>query len=230
MFLVVAPTSREFAALVAAIEDLAPFALGRLEAAATPARDLVVAPGGLGKAQFAVHTQHAFEALEATPSLVICAGTSGALDRSLAVGDVVAGTHTVEHDFKAGVPPPEFAGHAATLDWLRSDEELRGHDFALHFGRIASGDEGSRMRSARMSCASSRRRWSWPGRGQAAHGRPRSPRRPTWSCGRSPTTPAPARSMTFAPTRRGRWATSRSSSNGCAHGSGSAPAAAAACV
>ncbi len=142
MLLVVAPTAREFAALVAAIEDLAPFALGRLEAAATPARDLVVAPGGLGKAQFAVHTQHALEALEATPSLVICAGTSGALDRSLAVGDVVAGTHTVEHDFKAGVPPPEFAGHDATLDWLRGDKELRGHDFALHFGRIASGDEG----------------------------------------------------------------------------------------
>ena len=50
--------------------------------------------------------------------------------------------NTVEHDFKAGRPPPEFEGHAPALDRLRADELLRGHTFTLHFGRIASGDEG----------------------------------------------------------------------------------------
>lgn len=142
MLLVVTPTDREFAALVDAIAELTPAEVGRLAGAATPGRELVVVPGGLGKTQFAVHTQHAIEVLGVPPALVVCAGTSGALDRSLAIGDVIAGTHTVEHDFKAGRPPPEFEGHAAALDWLRSDEGLRGHGFTLHFGRIASGDEG----------------------------------------------------------------------------------------
>ena len=147
MLLVVAPTQREFAALVAAIDELTPRALGRLEAAATPDGDLVVAPGGLGKAQFAVHTQHALEVLEAAPALVVCAGTAGALDRGLAIGDVVAATRTVEQDFKAGGAAPEFEGHDATLERLRGDEALRRHDFTLHFGRIASGDEGIENRA-----------------------------------------------------------------------------------
>jgi nucleoside phosphorylase len=142
VLLVVTPTDREFAALLDAVTELAPTSIGRLEGAATPRGELVVVPGGLGKTQFAVHTQHAIGVLDEPPSLVICAGTAGALDRSLAIGDVVAGTHTVEHDFKAGRAPPEFEGHFATLDWLRGDEDLRGHAFTLHFGRIASGDEG----------------------------------------------------------------------------------------
>jgi adenosylhomocysteine nucleosidase len=169
VLLVVTPTSREFAALLASIEDLAPSAIGRLEGAATARRDLVVVPGGLGKAQFAVHTQHALEVIGAAPALVICAGTSGALDRTLGIGDVVAGTHTVEHDFKAGVPSPEFEGHAPTLDRLRADEVLRALDFALHFGRIASGDEGieSHKRADALRAATEALVVAWEGAGGA---------------------------------------------------------------
>lgn len=116
-------------------------AIGRLPAAYFPVLDLSVASGGLGKAQFAVQTQYLIDT--AHWDLVICAGAAGALAEGLAVGDVVIGTQTVEHDIRNlfGLPHlPRFSGSEVLL------EKCRGafHSTSVcrvHFGPIASGDE-----------------------------------------------------------------------------------------
>ena len=105
-------------------------------------RALVVATGGLGKAQFAAQTQHL---IDSGPGwdLVICAGAAGAFDDRLRVGDVVAGRETVEFDIRNrfGEPLlPRFASAARVLDCLQHIQ-LGDKTFALHVGPIASGDE-----------------------------------------------------------------------------------------
>ena len=58
---------------------------------------MTLACGGLGKTQFAIQTQYL---LDVSPAfdVVICAGAAGALDNTLAIGDVVIATETVEYD------------------------------------------------------------------------------------------------------------------------------------
>ncbi len=116
-------------------------AVGRLSAAYFPLLDLTITSGGLGKAQFAVQTQHLIDT--AKWDLVICAGAAGALAEGLAVGDVVIGTETVEHDIRNlfGLPHlPRFSGSKELLEQSRvafqSTSVCR-----VHFGPIASGDE-----------------------------------------------------------------------------------------
>jgi adenosylhomocysteine nucleosidase len=115
---------------------------GRLVATRLPGLGVTIACGGIGKAQFALQTQHL---LDVGPGydLVICAGAAGGLVDEVAVGDVVVGTTTVEHDYKNGFTPrprPRFEGDPATLDSLkRVSPSTNG--FRVHFGVIASGDE-----------------------------------------------------------------------------------------
>jgi len=116
--------------------------VGRLAAVYVPALGLTVVPGGLGKVQFAVQTQHALEAGRDW-DLVICAGAAGALVDALAVGDVVVATETVEHDMHNHFGPPllpRFHGTAAIVEALRR-VILPREAFTVHFGPIASGDE-----------------------------------------------------------------------------------------
>ena len=143
------PIEREFDALVDALREMGlcetSVEIGRLTAAVfgEDAR-LTVAIGGLGKAQFAIQTLHLAERI-AGLDLVVCAGTAGGLDFSLAIGDVVAATETVEHDFKYGMsdkPQPRFAGCGRALSALRSALESAPPPFAVRFGTIAGGDEG----------------------------------------------------------------------------------------
>jgi adenosylhomocysteine nucleosidase len=96
---------------------------------------IACAVGGHGKVRFALSTQ--FLAGKLHPELVVCAGACGALDPSLAAGDLVVAEKTVEHDFHLKFvqrPPPAFAGDDAALARLRGMPGLR-------FGVIASGDE-----------------------------------------------------------------------------------------
>lgn len=75
---------------------------------------------------------------------MILAGVAGALHSDLKPGDVVVGTDTVEHDFRARInprPSPAFAGDATVVDALRDASDRAVWPFGVHFGTIASGDE-----------------------------------------------------------------------------------------
>ena len=118
---------------------------GRLKGQSYLGGRLLLVQGGLGKVQFAVHTQHVLDQLGDVEA-VICAGVSGAISDGLSVGDVVAATSTVEHDFNwkaklSSLPTlPTFPGHAPYLSIL-ADLELPGQSFKVHLGPVASGDE-----------------------------------------------------------------------------------------
>ena len=74
---------------------------------------------------------------------MICAGAAGALVDSLAVGDVVIATETVEHDIhnKFGKPLlPRFCGSEVMLAHCR-EIQLATDGFKVHYGGVASGDE-----------------------------------------------------------------------------------------
>lgn len=115
---------------------------GRLPVVRLPALNVSVACGGLGKVQFAVQTQHLLD-LGPGWDLVICAGAAGGLADEVAVGDVVVGTTTVEHDYKNRFsvrPLPRFEAAPAVVESLRQ-VSLSPNGFKVHFGVIASGDE-----------------------------------------------------------------------------------------
>lgn len=116
--------------------------VGKLPVTHFPALGILVAQGGLGKAQFAVQTQHL---LDMCPGLhlVICAGAAGALVDGLAIGDVVVATETVEHDIrnKFGTPLlPRFGSAKAIVETMQKLPPAT-RTFHVHFGPIASGDE-----------------------------------------------------------------------------------------
>lgn len=117
--------------------------IGRLDGTSYHDGALLLVLGGLGKTQFAVHTQHVLDHLDDV-STVICAGVAGAISDSVGVGDVVVATTTVEHDFnsKANFENlPTFPGHAPHLSTL-GGLDFPGRSFAIYLGPVASGDEG----------------------------------------------------------------------------------------
>lgn len=144
--LIITPLPQEFDALAGGLRDRGWHAearqLGRLPAQFFPGLDLIMSRGGVGKAQFAVQTQHLIERARGV-QLVICAGSAGALGEQVRIGDVVAGSATVEFDYLAKffpVPPPSFAGDEGTIRELLA-LPLETLPFRLHVGPIASGDE-----------------------------------------------------------------------------------------
>jgi adenosylhomocysteine nucleosidase len=116
--------------------------LGRLPMVHFPALNLWVAQGGLGKTQFAVQTQYL---LDTCPDvgLVICAGAAGALAGHLAIGDVVVGTGSVEHDIHNHFGTPLVPRFPANQSVITTFEQMKRVDpsFHVYFGAIASGDE-----------------------------------------------------------------------------------------
>ena len=147
--------------------------LGRLPITQLPELDLTVAVGGVGKAQYALQTQHLLDAGENWEA-VICAGTAGALADELAIGDVVVAATTVEHDYVVRLidfHQPRFAGEAALITALQQ-VPLNGHGFAVHFGIVASGDEdiASAARRAELRRATGALVAAWEGAGGARVG------------------------------------------------------------
>jgi adenosylhomocysteine nucleosidase len=144
--LIVIPTEIEYEAFLLGCAQqglaLEGAVLGRLPVKHCPALAMVVARGGLGKVQFAVHTQHLLD-VHPLWERVVCAGAAGALVDTLAIGDIVVATETVEHDIRNrfGKPlVPRFGGEDATLAELR--QAAAGcAGFAVAYGPIASGDE-----------------------------------------------------------------------------------------
>ena len=143
---------------------------GRLDIVSLPEIGAVLARGGHGKAQFALHTRHLLDHAGHV-DLVICAGAAGALVEGIAVGDVVVGLRTVEHDFQSrfsGRPAPVFDGDAAAIQSLRELAPSKA-GFALHFGDVASGDEDivSIDRAQALRLATGALAVAWEGAGGA---------------------------------------------------------------
>src|SRR5262252_8531405 len=143
-------------------------AAGRLDVVSLPEIGTVLARGGHGKAQFALHTRHLLDHAGHV-DLVICAGAAGALVEGIAVGDVVVGLRTVEHDFQS-----RFSGRPAPVCDAAAIQSLRElvpseAGFALHFGDVASGDEDivSVDRAQALQLATGALAVAWEGAGGA---------------------------------------------------------------
>lgn len=146
--LALTPIEDEFDAMRSALETLglssSEKTIGSMTGISFRDGALIVARGGLGKAQFGIQAQHALERL-GDRDLLVCAGTSGGLAPALAIGDVVVATETVEHDFRWGMkdkPAPRFPGWELGIAELRRSSQLAEMPFGVHFGAVASGDEG----------------------------------------------------------------------------------------
>ena len=116
--------------------------IGRLSVARLPDLGVTLAQGGLGKAQFALQTQHLLDTCSDW-DLIVCAGAAGALADEVSVGDIVVATTTVEHDYKNKFNKralPTFDSAEAAIAELRSVSRST-KAFSVHFGPIASGDE-----------------------------------------------------------------------------------------
>lgn len=116
--------------------------IGRVPIVHIPELHLTLAKGGLGKVQFAVTTQHLVD-MGTGWNVIICAGAAGALADDVAVGDVVVGTATAEHDFRKKFGKhhiPTYRGASHILHELRQIH-IPPEEFSVHFGKIASGDE-----------------------------------------------------------------------------------------
>ena len=178
--LVLTPIPQEYEAFTNALTNFGhtgvPRTVGRLDATEFDGGEIIVAEGGLGKAQFGVQTQHIIDNLDDI-SVVVCAGTCGRLDETLSVGDVVVGTQTVEHDFNRGLtlivlPLPTFEGDAERIDALQGVVEQKDFGFGVHFGGVASGDEGiaseKRIREVRADTGALVVAWEGAGGARAA--------------------------------------------------------------
>ena len=144
---------------------------GRIHVREYQASSVILSQGGLGKVQFAVTTQHLLDNL-AAPSLVVCAGVAGSLTRSARVGDVIVGAATVEHDFSPNSPGrllPTFDGSARHVAALGQAGGAGQSSFQVHFGRIASGDEGvmDPVRARQLHASTDALAVAWEGAGGA---------------------------------------------------------------
>jgi len=115
--------------------------IGKLTVDYFPELNITLARGGHGKTQFGIQTQYLLD--HAQFDLVICAGTAGAIDPEVKIGDLIVSTTIVEHDYnnKFSVKPkPQFHGDAKSIEQLRA-LNLTDADFRVHFGIMAGGDE-----------------------------------------------------------------------------------------
>ena len=116
--------------------------LGMVKVSKMAPYGLTLARGGLGKVQFAVQTQYL---IDHSPGLdlVICTGAAGSLAQEVSAGDIVVGTHTVEHDihnFFGNHLMPKFTSPTAVVKSFRNTASKLAN-LKVHFGPIASGDE-----------------------------------------------------------------------------------------
>lgn len=136
-----------------------------------PSLDLLVATAGHGKAQFALQTQYLVDQIVDVRSL-ICVGAAGCLTDELALGDLVVGTATVEHDYKlrfVSASAPCHEPSSALLGAFRKTAGNQRFPFDVHFGRIASGDEDiiEPRRARELRQATSALCVAWEGSGGA---------------------------------------------------------------
>lgn len=105
-----------------------------------PEKSLAIMVGGHGKVNFALSCARALKFFPRVEQLW-CVGSSGALNSSLNVGDVILGEKTIEHDFKSSIldsKKPEFNVPEPLLLELKNRAQ---NTKQIKFGIIASGDE-----------------------------------------------------------------------------------------
>ena len=115
--------------------------IGKLNVHRFRALNATLAPGGHGKTQFGIQTQHLLD--HARFDLAICAGAAGALASEVQVGDIIVATSTIEHDYNlkfAKRPNPQFSGDAQSISQLQK-LDMSNAGFNIHFGIMAGGDE-----------------------------------------------------------------------------------------
>jgi adenosylhomocysteine nucleosidase len=175
--LVITPIEAEMDALSGVLRELGgedeQVPVGRATARSFYQGSVLLLQGGLGKAEFGVRTQHALDTLRGVGG-VVCAGVAGALDETLAVGDVVVATATAEHDFNwPRGERPRFEGHGPFIDAIKDANVQTEGDFAIHFGPIASGDEGINdiVRAREIREGTGALAVAWEGAGGARAGR-----------------------------------------------------------
>jgi nucleoside phosphorylase len=157
--------------------------VGQLVAMRVPELGLTVVPGGLGKVQLAIQTQHVLD-VSRTREVVICAGAAGALVDTLAVGDVVVATETVEHDIHNHFGPPllpRFSGAATMIASLRGCARLETPSPSTS-ARSPVATKTSSPWSGRQPCVSGPAPWWWRGRVPVARGPVDSVPCPLWRC------------------------------------------------
>ena len=173
--IVITPLRKEFDALIETLrpEDGATREqpIGKLPAFDFPSLGIMIALGGHGKVQFALHVQYLLERRQDV-DLVVLAGVAGGLDEYLAVGDVVIASETIEHDYKERfdkLPSPRFPGDPILLAWLKENGAILGKGFRVHCGPIASGDEDvvSSDRAYELRSATETLAVAWEGAGGA---------------------------------------------------------------
>jgi adenosylhomocysteine nucleosidase len=176
--LVLTPIAEELNALARWLQAQEGGAEETLSAGRIPVRrfggaGILLACGGLGKAQFALQTQHLVDCIPGIEA-VVCAGAAGLLDSGLKVGEVVVATETVEHDCVyhfARRSSPRFPGDPALLARLR--EAAPQAPFRVHFGPVASGDEDvvdrKRAEQIRKKTGALAVAWEGAGGARAAH-------------------------------------------------------------
>lgn len=176
--LVVVPQAKELEPLlggfVAAGYQPRKLTLGRLECHVFEELRLLFTVGGHGKTQLAVRTQHLIDQ-RAEFQVVICAGAAGSLDGDVALGDVVVGMSTIEHDYKLRFvrqPLPSYPADAHLLAQFRVAASQIGREFRVLFGAIASGDEDivdpARARELREATGALCVAWEGAGAARAA--------------------------------------------------------------
>jgi adenosylhomocysteine nucleosidase len=173
--LVLCPLADELSLLLHALEPGGGERIGELKIDAVYLADCgaLLAMGGHGKTQFAVHAQYLIGRFPSA-KLIACVGAAGSLVADLSVGDIVVGTETVEHDYRlllATRPLPRFSGHPASLALLRRAAE-RAAGFRIAFDVIASGDEdvvtAARAKAIRDETAAVCVAWEGSGAARAA--------------------------------------------------------------
>jgi adenosylhomocysteine nucleosidase len=145
--------------------------VGALACSAIPSLDMVVAIGGHGKTQFAVQTQYLIDRSPDT-QVLLCVGAAGSLTDSVQLGDLVVGTHSVEHDYKPRFvrrPSPCHDADTTVLQEFRETVRTDPFRFRVHFGPIASGDEDivDPVRAQELRAATAALCVAWEGSGGA---------------------------------------------------------------
>ncbi len=114
--------------------------VGQRDAYSNAELNWVLAIGGHGKTQFALHTQKLLFDLK-NVSAVFCVGSAGGIGHQLKTLDIVVGEKTIEHDYRLKFikkEDPEFKADHRLLENFRN---FKSNHFQTHFGIIASGDE-----------------------------------------------------------------------------------------
>lgn len=173
--LVVAPLKKEADAICRRLVERGvpstPEQVGALSCTALPSLDMVIGVGGVGKAQYGVQAQHLLDHCR-DAALLVCVGGAGQLSPDLSVGDVVVGTHTIEHDYRERFhprPSPRYQSDSAALTQLEQVVAAGDLGFRVHFGPIASGDEDivDTVRRAELHAETDALCVAWEGSGAA---------------------------------------------------------------